>query len=154
MIPEAEGNGNWNVGSNDPRVTKIGIFLRKTKLDELPQLINVVKGEMSLVGPRPELQYYVDMYTEEEKRILNQRPGVTDWASLVNISQYVGFSVSEDPDAYYLSTIRPVKLKLQQYYCDHSSIIQDFRILIWTVYKVITRSEHLPKEIIEIVKSA
>ena len=117
MKKNSEGNGKWNIGDNDPRVTKIGAFLRKTKLDELPQLINVIRGEMSLVGPRPELKYYVDKYKNKEKAILDLRPGITDWASMVNIAQYEVFTKVEDPDLAYEKHIRPVKLKLQLYYC-------------------------------------
>lgn len=154
MVPNAEGNGKWNVAEQDPRVTSIGRILRKTKLDELPQLINVLLGDMSLVGPRPELQVYVDMYTEYEKKILMNRPGITDWASLVNISQYVGFSNAYDPDKYYLEKVRPVKLKLQLHYYEKQSFLEDIRILYWTVWKVISRSEKLPKDIKNVLADA
>ncbi|PKL29100.1 MAG: glycosyl transferase [Spirochaetae bacterium HGW-Spirochaetae-2] len=154
MVPNAEGNGKWNVAEQDPRVTSIGRILRKTKLDELPQLINVLLGDMSLVGPRPELQVYVDMYTECEKKILMNRPGITDWASLVNISQYVGFSNAYDPDRYYLEKVRPVKLKLQLHYYEKQSFLEDIRILYWTVWKVISRSEKLPKDIMSVLADA
>lgn len=147
MVINAEGNGKWNVAEQDPRVTSIGRILRKTKLDELPQLINVLIGDMSLVGPRPELQVYVDMYTEYEKKILKNRPGITDWASLVNISQYVGFSNANDPDKYYLERVRPIKLKLQLHYYEKQSFLEDIRILCWTVWKVISRSKKLPRDI-------
>ena len=102
MIPDCEGKGKWNVGDNDDRITRVGHFLRKSKLDELPQLINVVKGDMSLVGPRPELRCYVDMYTEREMPILDNRPGITDWASITNFEQFKGFTAAADPDEYYL----------------------------------------------------
>ncbi|MCH3918176.1 MAG: sugar transferase [Spirochaetia bacterium] len=153
MIPDCEGKGRWNVGDKDPRITKIGHFLRKSKLDELPQLINVFIGDMSLVGPRPELQYYVDMYTEKEKRILCRRPGITDWASLVNISQYKAFTEVNDPDKYYLNYIRPIKLKLQLYYVDHHSLYEDLEILILTVWNIISHSHKCPKRIINLVDS-
>lgn len=154
MVPNAEGNGRWNVAEQDPRVTSIGKILRKTKLDELPQLINVLLGNMSLVGPRPELQVYVDMYTENEKKILKNRPGITDWASLVNISQYVGFSNAYDPDKYYLEKVRPVKLKLQLHYYEKQSFLEDVRILCWTVYKVITGSNKLPRQIRQVLSDS
>ena len=86
MKPNCEGKGKWNVGDDDDRITKMGHFLRKSKVDELPQLINVLKGDMSFVGPRPELRYYTDMYTECEMAILDQKPGITDWASMANIA--------------------------------------------------------------------
>jgi lipopolysaccharide/colanic/teichoic acid biosynthesis glycosyltransferase len=154
MVPNAEGNGKWNVAEQDPRVTSIGRILRKTKLDELPQLINVLLGDMSLVGPRPELQVYVDMYNEDEKKILKNRPGITDWASLVNISQYVGFSNAYDPDKYYLEKVRPVKLKLQLHYYEKQSFLEDVRILCWTFYKVITGSNKLPRQIRQVLSDS
>jgi len=151
MVKDAEGNGKWNVGNNDERITPIGRFLRITKIDELPQLINVLKGDMSLVGPRPELQIYVDMYTEEEKKILDLKPGITDWASLANFDQYRIFTRAKDPDEAYLKYIRPLKLKLQLYYRYNNSMLIDLKIILWTIYKVIFRSKRLPKEIEAIV---
>lgn len=151
MKPDCEGRGKWNVGDTDDRITRVGHFLRKSKLDELPQLINVVRGEMSLVGPRPELQYYVDMYTEKEKAILDMKPGITDWASMTNFEQFKGFTEAEDPDRYYLEAVRPLKLRLQLYYRYHHSLAGDIRCLLWTVYKVVTHSQSLPGEIQVIV---
>ena len=151
MIKDAEGHGKWNVGDNDTRITRIGHFLRKSKLDEIPQLINVFKGDMSLVGYRPELKYYVDMYTEREKSILDLKPGITDWASITNFDQFVGFTKATDPDQYYLDVVRPLKLKLQLYYRYHHNLRDDFRCIMWTGYKVLTRSSRLPKEIQKIV---
>ena len=101
MVKDCEGKGKWNVGDNDDRITRIGHFLRKTKLDEIPQLINVFIGDMSFVGPRPELKVYVDMYTDEEKRILDLKPGITDYASMVNIAQFETFTKAVDPDEAY-----------------------------------------------------
>ena len=151
MIPDCEGKGKWNVGDNDDRITRIGHFLRKSKLDELPQLINVLVGDMSLVGPRPELKYYVDMYTEEELPILDLKPGVTDWASMTNFEQFKGFTTAKDPDAFYLEEIRPLKLELQLYYRYHHSFVGDIFCLLWTVYKVVFRSKKLPANIQAIV---
>lgn len=151
MIKDAEGRGKWNVGDNDTRITRMGHFLRKSKLDEIPQLINVFKGDMSLVGYRPELKYYVDMYTEREKPILDLKPGITDWASITNFDQFVGFTKADDPDKYYLEVVRPLKLELQLYYRYHHNLMDDFRCIVWTGYKVLTRSSRLPKEIQKIV---
>lgn len=151
MVKDAEGHGKWNVGDNDTRITRMGHFLRKSKLDEIPQLINVFKGDMSLVGYRPELKYYVDMYTEREKPILDLKPGITDWASITNFDQFIGFTKATDPDQYYLNVVRPLKLKLQLYYRYHHNLRDDFRCIIWTGYKVLTRSSRLPKEIQKIV---
>lgn len=147
MVKDCEGKGKWNVGDNDDRITKTGHFLRKTKLDELPQLINVFIGNMSFVGPRPELQVYVDMYTKEEEKILNMKPGITDWASIVNFDQFVAFTQAEDPDTAYLKYIRPLKLKLQLFYNDNHSFISDIKIIFWTIWKVISRTSDVPKEI-------
>lgn len=152
MLPDCEGKGKWNVGDNDNRITRVGHFLRKSKLDELPQLINVLIGDMSLVGPRPELRYYVDMYTEEDMPILKIKPGITDWASITNFEQFKGFTTAADPDEYYVHYVRPLKLKLQRYYAEHHSLYDDFRCIVWTIYKVIARSQKLPKEISAIVE--
>lgn len=152
MVKDCEGKGKWNVGDNDDRITRTGHFLRKTKLDEIPQLINVFIGDMSFVGPRPELQVYVDMYTEEEKKILDLKPGITDYASMVNIAQFETFTKAIDPDVAYLKYIRPLKLKLQLFYREHHSFWGDIRLIFWTIYKVLTHSDKLPKEILPIVE--
>ena len=152
MKPDSEGKGKWNVGDDDDRITRMGHFLRKTKLDEIPQLINVFIGNMSFVGPRPELQVYVDMYTEEEKPILDLKPGITDYASMANFDQFETFTKAKDADEAYLKYIRPLKLKLQLYYRYHHSFFGDIRLIFWTVYKVLTRTQKVPKEIVPIVE--
>ena len=151
MRPDCEGKGKWNVGDNDDRITRVGHFLRKSKCDELPQLFNVLLGDMSLVGPRPELRVYIDMYSEREMPILDLKPGITDWASITNFEQFKGFTQASDPDEYYLKYVRPLKLELQLYYRYHHSFKDDVRCLFWTAYKVLSRSEKLPVEIQEIV---
>ncbi|WP_294608231.1 sugar transferase [uncultured Bacteroides sp.] len=151
MKPDCEGKGKWNVGDDDDRITTIGHYLRKTKVDELPQLINVLIGDMSLVGPRPELRYYINMYTDREMPILDQKPGITDWASMVNIAQFKDFTEAADSDEYYLKMVRPLKLELQLYYRYHHSFFGDIKCILWTVYKVITKSDKLPKSVQEIV---
>ncbi len=152
MVKDCEGKGKWNVGDNDDRITRTGHFLRKTKLDEIPQLINVFIGDMSFVGPRPELRVYVDMYTEEEKKILDLKPGITDYASMANIAQFETFTKAVDPDVAYLKYIRPLKLKLQLYYREHHSFFGDIRLIFWTIYKVLTHSDKVPKEIMPIIE--
>ena len=152
MKPDSEGKGKWNVGDDDDRITRMGHFLRKTKLDEIPQLINVFIGNMSFVGPRPELQVYVDMYTEEEKPILDLKPGITDYASMANFDQFETFTKAKDADEAYLKYIRPLKLKLQLYYRYNHSFFGDIRLIFWTVYKVLTRTQKVPKEIVPIVE--
>ncbi len=151
MRPDSEGNGKWNVGEQDERITRVGHFLRKSKLDELPQLLNVLKGDMSFVGPRPELRFYVDMYTEDEMPILDLKPGITDWASMANFEQFKGFTASEDPDEFYLEQVRPLKLRLQLYYRYNHGFWSDFVCIWWTIFKVLTHSQKLPKDVQQIV---
>ena len=151
MRPDSEGNGKWNVGEQDERITRVGHFLRKSKLDELPQLLNVLKGDMSFVGPRPELRFYVDMYTEDEMPILDLKPGITDWASMANFEQFKGFTASEDPDEFYLEQVRPLKLRLQLYYRYNHGFWSDFVCILWTIFKVLTHSQKLPKDVQQIV---
>lgn len=125
---------------DDPRITKIGRFLRKYKLNELPQLINVLKGDMSLVGPRPEVKFYTDMFTEKEEAILSVRPGITDWASVWNPDEgKILAEVSakgEDPEKYYMENIRPQKINLQLNYVTNHSFWVDIKILFET-FKVL-----------------
>lgn len=151
MRINSEGNGKWNVGDKDPRITKIGHFLRKSKIDELPQLFNVLAGQMSFVGPRPEFVHYVALYSSMEDPILDNKPGITDWASIVNSKQFEAFTNAEDPDWCYLHEIRPLKLELQLYYRNHNSIGQDFKILWWTFIKLLFRVKKYPKDIQNII---
>lgn len=152
MIPDCEGKGKWNVGDKDNRITRFGHILRKSKLDELPQLFNVFVGDMSFVGPRPELKYYTDMYTESERCILDLKPGITDWASMTNFEQFKGFTTAADPDKFYLEEVRPLKLRLQLYYRYHNGLWSDIKCIVWTIYKVLFRSKNLPKNINQIVE--
>jgi lipopolysaccharide/colanic/teichoic acid biosynthesis glycosyltransferase len=132
MVQHADRLGGPSTPDGDPRVTAIGRWLRKQKLDELPQLFNVCGGAMSLVGPRPEVQQYVDLYSEEERVILAVRPGLTDWASLWNIDEGALLKGSPDPEKVYLETIRPVKLRLQLAYVRRRSFGTDLSILLHT----------------------
>jgi lipopolysaccharide/colanic/teichoic acid biosynthesis glycosyltransferase len=133
MVVKAEMLGGPSTADDDPRITKTGNFLRKYKLDELPQLINVFRGEMSLVGPRPEVKHYVDMFTEEEKAILNVRPGITDWASLWNSDEGATLAGSSDPEKTYMEKIRPEKIKLQLKYVREGSFWLDLKIIFQTL---------------------
>jgi lipopolysaccharide/colanic/teichoic acid biosynthesis glycosyltransferase len=117
----------------------MGKFIRKFKLDELPQLLNVLKGEMSIVGPRPEVQMYVDMFTEEEKGILIVRPGITDWASIWNPDEGAILAGSPDPEKTYMETIRPEKIRLQLKYVREGSFLVDLKIIFKTLEAVISR---------------
>jgi len=139
MVVNAENLGGPSTADDDPRITKTGKFLRKYKLDELPQLINVLKGEMSFVGPRPEVQHYVEMFTEEEKAILNVRSGITDWASLWNPDEGAILKGSKDPEKAYLERIRPQKLKLQLKYVRKHSFWIDLKIILLTLKAIIIR---------------
>jgi lipopolysaccharide/colanic/teichoic acid biosynthesis glycosyltransferase len=139
MVVEAEKLGGPSTADDDPRITKIGRLLRKFKLDELPQLINVLKGEMSFVGPRPEVQHYVEMFTEEEKAILSVRPGITDWASLWNPDEGAILAESFDPEKAYMEEIRPQKLKLQLKYVRERSFSSDLKIIFLTLKTIMIR---------------
>lgn len=139
MRPDADRSGVSSTAHDDPRITGIGEVLRRYKLDELPQLWNVLGGEMSLVGPRPEVQRFVDLYTDEEKAILSVRPGLTDWASLWNFDEGAILQGSSDPDHTYCELIRPKKLRLQLAYVRQAGFWTDLRILLHTIAMVIFR---------------
>lgn len=141
MVINAEKIGGSSTADDDPRITKIGKFVRKYKLDELPQLINVFKGEMSFVGPRPEVQHYVNMFTQEEKAILTVRPGITDWASLWNSDEGAILAGSPDPEKTYMEEIRPEKIRLQLMYVRERSFLTDINIILQTVLKLIHRTD-------------
>ncbi|MDO8833954.1 MAG: sugar transferase [Vicinamibacterales bacterium] len=136
MVQGAESLGGGSTGKNDPRVTRLGRFLRRYKLDELPQLINVVRGEMSLVGPRPELPKYTRDYTGDEELILTVRPGITDYASMefLRLDEVLGH---EAPDLVYEMRVRPVKNALRVRYVKEQSFAGDLKIIARTLWKVI-----------------
>ncbi len=137
MIVNAEKIGGPSTAADDPRLTKIGKFLKKYQLDELPQLINVLKGEMSFVGPRPEVKLYVDLMTKEEKDIiLSVRPGMTDTASLWNFHESEILKGSPDPEKTYMEKIRPEKLRLQIEYVKNCSFLMDIKIILKTILKI------------------
>lgn len=138
MVPNAEKLGGPSTAGDDSRLTKIGKLLRAYKLDELPQLINVLRGEMSLVGPRPEVPFYVNMMTSEEKRtILSVRPGITDFASLWNIDEGEVLRGSLDPEAVYQTNIWPEKKRLQIKYVKEQSLLIDLKIIVKTIRGII-----------------
>lgn len=137
MIESAEKRGGSSTPKDDPRVTSVGHFLRKWKLDEVPQLINVLRGEMSLVGPRPQVRWAVDLYTPEECRLLSVRPGMTDWASIRFRNEAEILLGSDDPDSQYLEKIAPEKIRLGLWYVDNQSILEDLRIIFATLRCVI-----------------
>ncbi len=136
MVVNADKIGGPSTPDDDPRITRIGRRLRKYKLDELPQLLNVLLGEMSLVGPRPEVKRYTDMFTPEERTILTVRPGITDWASIWNPDEGSVLAGAVDPEAAYLELIRPTKVRLQLRYVKEQSFFTDLRIL-WKTLMVL-----------------
>lgn len=128
--------GLLTVGGNDSRITKVGIKLRKYKLDELPQLFNVINGTMSLVGPRPEVRKYVSLYNQEQLFILNLKPGITDYASLQYFSENELLAKSNNPEETYINEILPEKLRLNLLYLENKNIKTDFLIIIKTISKI------------------
>ena len=137
MRPDADKSGQLTVGMRDPRITRIGYFLRKYKLDEFPQFLNVIRGEMSIVGPRPEVREYVNLYTEEQKKILNVKPGITDYASLEYFDENRLLGESADPKATYIYEIMPSKLALNKKYLANPTVLNDIRIMWKTFLKMI-----------------
>ena len=138
MVENAEKIGSIHASSNDPRITKIGKFLRKYKLDELPQLINILKGEMSFVGPRPQVKYYVDLYNEEEKISLIVRPGMTDYASIRYINQE-DLVDEENVDKSYQEKIEPEKNQLRVKYAKNNSLLIDAKIIFQTILAIVKK---------------
>lgn len=142
MIRDAEKKGASSTSNEDARITRTGKIIRKFKFDELSQLLNVIKGDMSLVGPRPEVKKFVDMYTREEKVILKVRPGITDWASIWNNDEggVIAKSGIKDADEAYAKLIRPTKILLQLKYIEEMSFSTDLKILMRTAQAVIDKS--------------
>jgi lipopolysaccharide/colanic/teichoic acid biosynthesis glycosyltransferase len=136
MYVNAESLGRITVGSRDGRITKVGYYLRKYKLDEFPQFVNVLKGEMSIVGPRPEVQEYVDLYTESQRKILQVKPGITDLASLAYFHENELLANSENPQQTYIKEILPAKIKLNEEYLKNPSFFNDLSIILKTVAKI------------------
>lgn len=147
MVVDAEKRGAFSTANEDARVTRIGRALRRHKLDELPQLINVLKGEMSFVGPRPEVQRFADIYTQEEKAIMSIRPGITDWASIWNSDEGSILAGAEDPDKAYMELIRPTKIKLQLKYVRDRSFWTDIKIIFLTLLAIVRPHSQAVREI-------
>tara|TARA_R110001606_G_C15366215_1_gene649056 strand:- start:1601 stop:2191 length:591 start_codon:yes stop_codon:yes gene_type:complete len=132
MHINADKMGLLTVGGRDPRVTSIGYYLRKHKLDELPQFINVLKGDMSFVGPRPEVRQYVDLYSDTQKKVLNVKPGITDLASIEFRNENEILSRQEDPNQYYIDYIMPKKLEINLKYIAQRNLLKDFGVVVKT----------------------
>ena len=124
------------VGERDPRITRSGYFIRRYKIDELPQLINVFLGDMSVVGPRPEVRKYVDLYSEEQRKVFQVRPGITDLASIKYRNENELLSQVDNPDTYYIDVIMPDKLAINLEYIRHQSFMGDIKIIFNTLFKI------------------
>lgn len=139
MRPDSDKLGLITVGGHDPRVTRSGYYIRKYKLDEFPQLINVFLGDMSLVGPRPEVRKYVDMYTLEQMRVLSVRPGITSLASIRYRNENDILGASEDPDKCYIEQIMPSKLAIDLEYVSHATLWNDIKLIFSTFREIVCR---------------
>lgn len=137
MLQNSDKLGLITIGGRDPRITSVGYFLRKYKLDELPQLLNVLVGDMSLVGPRPEVRKYVDFYTEEQRKVLTIRPGISDWASIYYINENEILGRSIDPEIDYIEKVMPDKLNYNLIYIDKYGVIEYFKIIFYTLWYIV-----------------
>ncbi len=139
MRPDSDRQGLITVGGHDPRVTRSGYYIRKYKLDELPQLINVFIGDMSLVGPRPEVRKYVDMYTPAQMRVLSVRPGITSLASIRYRNENEILAEAEDPDRCYIERVMPDKLAIDLEYVGKASLWNDIKLIFSTFREIIVK---------------
>lgn len=137
MKVDSDKVGLLTIGGRDSRVTLVGYYLRKFKLDELPQLFNVLLGEMSLVGPRPEVRKYVDLYSIEQQKVLNLKPGITDWASIKYRDENIILEKSVDPEYDYINKIMPDKITYNLIYIENYSIKEYFKIIFATLWRII-----------------
>ena len=139
MRTDAHKQGLLTVGGRDARITNVGFFLRKYKLDELPQFINILKGEMSFVGPRPEVRKYVDMYNEKQMHVLDVKPGLTDYASIEYMDENDLLAMSDEPEKTYIEEIMPAKLQYNMKYIEEQGLLTDLKIILRTISKIISR---------------
>lgn len=137
MAVGSDSKGLLTVGMNDNRITKSGQFIRRYKIDELPQLINVLKGDMSLVGPRPEVKKYVDMYTETQRKVLSVKPGMTDLASIEFSNENELLENQKNPEEYYIQEIMPKKIELNMMFIENPNLINYFELILKTGLKII-----------------
>lgn len=136
MRTDADRLGLLTVGARDPRVTRVGYYLRKYKIDELPQLLNILSGDMSFVGPRPEVRKYVDLYNNEQKKVLSVRPGLTDYASIAYINENEILEKANDKEQTYINEIMPKKIKLNMKFIQNPSLYQYFKIILLTIKSI------------------
>lgn len=139
MRPDSDKLGLITVGGHDPRVTQSGYYIRKYKLDELPQLINVFIGDMSLVGPRPEVRKYVDMYTPEQMRVLSVRPGITSLASIRYRNENDILAAAADPDRAYIERVMPDKIAIDLEYVERATLWNDIKLIFSTFREIIVK---------------
>lgn len=144
MVVHADAQGPHITVGGDKRITGVGKVLRKTKLDELPQLFNVLLGQMSLVGPRPEVAEYVKLYTPEQRKVLSVRPGITDYASVCFRNENEILARAQDPEREYVERIMPLKLRYNQKYIQEMSVRTDLKILWLTVYAILGGTPEIP----------
>jgi len=138
MKKDSDKKGLLTVGEKDSRITSSGYFLRKYKIDELPQLFNVLIGSMSLVGPRPEVKKYVEMYNAEQKKVLSVKPGITDYASIEYANENAILAKSENPEQLYINEVMPAKLKLNLKYIEDQSFFTDLKIIFKTIGRIVS----------------
>lgn len=143
MVPNAWKTGVSSTAASDRRITRIGALIRRAKLDELPQLWNVLVGDMSLVGPRPQVETDANMYTEEERRLLSVRPGITDLASIVFSDEGAVLAGASDPDLLYNQIIRPWKSRLGLLYVDRQTLVADVKLISLTLLSAVSRKRAL-----------
>lgn len=136
MRTDADRLGLLTVGARDPRVTRVGYYLRKYKIDELPQLLNILSGDMSFVGPRPEVRKYVNLYNNEQKKVLSVRPGLTDYASIAYINENEILEKANDKEQTYINEIMPEKIKLNMKFIQDPSLYQYFKIIFLTIKSI------------------
>ncbi|MBG39580.1 MAG: glycosyl transferase [Cryomorphaceae bacterium] len=136
MRVDADQSGKLTVGMKDPRITRIGVFIRKYKLDEFPQFINVLRGDMSIVGPRPEVGEFVALYSDTQKKVLDVKPGITDYASLEYFNENALLAASDNPKKTYVEKIMPDKLEINQKYLVNPTLAHDLKIIFLTIRKV------------------
>lgn len=139
MRINADLQGQLTVGSRDSRITKVGFFIRKFKLDEFPQFINVLKGDMSIVGPRPEVPKYVALYTEQQLKVLTVKPGITDYASIAYFHENEILAQAADPEKAYIEEVMPAKIQLNQRYLAKPTLSADLKIMLLTFLKMLGR---------------
>ena len=134
MRVNSDRQGLLTIGGRDGRITKAGVFIRKYKLDELPQLFNVLRGDMSFVGPRPEVRKYVELYTEEQKKVLTVRPGITSLSSIKYRNENEILSRSDNPEQYYIDVIMQDKLAIELDYLEQRSLLTDIKVIVNTIF--------------------